>query len=227
MEMDETRLDDTASMGEPQMESSSKTISLATACKLIASQFDYDATDFKNLTNEDPHKGYPDFPAGSVFAEEGKILYAITRYMSAQKIVEIGTWAGVSALHFAAALEHTGGRLTSIDIWKREGEVIPANLRQYTQFLRAYGDKYLASFTDSLDIVFEDSEHTYENTLKHVRAAKKALRPGGMLIVHDVFVETDGIGKAIQKALHKAGIDFLGVLIKPSNCGLALWKKPE
>src|SRR6476661_8208238 len=46
---------------------------------------------------------------------EGDLLYHIALSMKAQTIVEIGTSYGFSALHWAKALQKTGGHLHTID----------------------------------------------------------------------------------------------------------------
>src|SRR5213075_3043523 len=46
---------------------------------------------------------------------EGDLLYHIALSMKAQTIVEVGTSYGFSALHWAKALQRTGGQLHTID----------------------------------------------------------------------------------------------------------------
>src|SRR5262249_12554216 len=70
----------------------------------------------------------PEFmPAIQVGPSEGKTLFLLLRLIGAQKVVEVGTLAGYSAIHMARALP-PGGHLWSIEFEPTHVDVARANL---------------------------------------------------------------------------------------------------
>ena len=70
-----------------------------------------------------------DMPQISVSATEGKLLHVLTRLCDAEKILEIGTLAGYSAIWMARALP-PGGRLITIEAMPDYAEVARKNLER-------------------------------------------------------------------------------------------------
>ncbi len=202
-------------------------LSLTAAVKLMAFYLETDPDVFMGYVQEDKLKGYPDVVAGSVWTAEGRLLYAIVKTIQAKNIIEIGTWAGASTAHLCAAAMQTGGTVFSVDTWEREAELVPEEYRSCLKLERSMGHEYVAHYHNSVDLIFEDADHNYKTSYMIAKEGKKALRPGGYYITHDTFAEVEGMGDAIRKALFDNGMNGLDILVRPSNCGLSIWRKPN
>ena len=97
-------------------------ISFDEACHKICRDLNLDYKLFIDYINEDTIGGYPDkWPSGSIWGVEGQILYALTRILKPNTIIEIGTSIGCSTEHFLRALDmNSKGRIYTIDIAENE-----------------------------------------------------------------------------------------------------------
>jgi hypothetical protein len=75
-----------------------------------------------------------------------------------------------------------------------------------------------------VDFVFEDGAHSLQSTRDAWLAGVKKLNPDGVMISHDAahFL----VGQAIQDGIQAAGVTPTVYEIAPSDCGLAIWRKP-
>jgi predicted O-methyltransferase YrrM len=179
---------------------------------------------------QDKHSGVDGgWYCGSLWAAEGRALYALTRALNVQRAVEFGTWHGCSATHIAQAL-HDGQReeygvLECVDIWEGAGADIPAELTPYIMRVPAdmcsfaqeaadYGMKY--------DLIFEDGPHDAETVRTVWALAKTLLMPGGVIVSHDALHES--AGPHIRAGIEAAGFTPVYALVGGSDCGLAVWR---
>lgn len=214
---------------------------------LVAAQIHTDGNELIKFAIEDTLGGYHIdeakriFPMGSVWEDEGKILYAITRALKPDLIVQVGGWVGCSASHFALACKaNNKGRVISIDNAQDgmiHGEKIPHLLREYIELVTANGEDWLALQDDnSIDLVFEDAGHSRESVAAISKAALQKLIPGGLLINHDAahdFAIVGGgarifspVGKQVRDGLEDAGARFKPYRTDESDCGLSVSIKP-
>ena len=171
-------------------------------------------------------RGAGAYPVGSLWSVEGKTLYALTRAIGATRACELGTHYGASANHLAAALAaNGGGLLTCIDIWGGAGSMIHDDLRPQIEQVFMPGQDWLRRQPErSLDLIYEDADHDEGMIATVGDLARTRLRPGGLLISHDAAHAT--AGEHVRAGLQRAGLDYLVVLTHPSDCGLAIWRKP-
>jgi predicted O-methyltransferase YrrM len=74
---------------------------------------------------------------------------------------------------------------------------------------------------DSYDFIFLDDDHEFAHVRDEVHEAKRVLRPGGILAMHDV------IGPfALMYCIPEGGI-ALDLPRLHSNGGLGIWQKPR
>src|SRR3954471_13606978 len=103
-------------------------------------------------------------PAIQVGPSEGRLLYLLLRLANAQKIVEVGTLVGYSAIHMARALP-AGGQLWSIEFDPKHAQVARTNIAkagladQVTVIVGA-GVEMLPTLVDKgpFDAVFIDAD---------------------------------------------------------------------
>lgn len=220
-------------------------MNLETALREIAGQLKLDAALLAEYAAEDTIGGYHVNPSlavwkvGSLWEVEGKILYALVRALQAKTVVEIGSRFGCSAAHLATALRHNGGgKVIGVDLDTSLSDAqFPADLRTIATFVQANGVEWLATQEDdSIDLIFEDADHSRQTTSAVARLATKKLRPGGVLVVHDAmhdyaFVNaafsriTSDAGAEIRAGLDMAAIPYRLYLIEPSDCGVAIYEK--
>lgn len=214
-------------------------LSLSTALKGLARSFDLDYQALVDYAAEDPHGGYhaaydDGFPSGSLWRVEGQVLYALVRALKPLRVLELGTWHGASATHILQGLKDNDyGWLWSVDSRAygdiEIGGMIPGDLRGYANIHAARLETFIdmaINLDTRYDLIFEDAMHTVEQVEFVWSHADQLLRPGGMIISHDAMHPI--AGPVVREGIVRAGYadKTVNVLIEPSDCGLALWRKP-
>lgn len=211
---------------------------------LIAAQIHADPQELIAYANEDNIGGYDIdefnrmFPMGSLWAPEGQILYALTRWRKPAVVVEIGGWAGCSATHFATAIKANGfGKVISVDSGiggQEHGKLIPPHLRDVVELVNSEGGAWLQSVeAGGFGLIFEDADHSVELVQRLSALAALRLAPGGILANHDAghdfawvgnpkYQIASDVGQAVRIGLERAGIYSTAYLAEPSDCGLAV-----
>lgn len=213
--------------------------------QLLALQIPVDPDKLSAFAAEDSIGGWDldngGWPVGSLWSVEGKVLYALTRLLQPELVVEIGTHRGCSTTHFATALSiNDKGEIVSLDTAGGVGDLIPAQLFEHASLITDNGVNWLREQPDeSIDIIYEDADHSAETSRDVAALAMQKLKPGGLLIVHDAAhdyawlgdktqVGSD-VGETIRRGLTAAlGENAYRVYrTDPSDCGFALWRKHE
>ena len=134
--------------------------------------------------------------------------------------VEIGSWKGRSAFCMASELERLGKatRLTCVDTWEGSEEHAEHSSIQkgtlYDEFLtnisryqhriqpmRLPSLEAAATFPDrSLDFVFIDAAHDYENVKADIHAWAPKVKPSGVLAGHDYYT-WPGVRQAVDEVI--------------------------
>jgi cephalosporin hydroxylase len=104
----------------------------------------------------------------------------------ARHVIELGTRSGVSTIAWLYALEQTGGRLTSVDIDEKPG------IGDHDHWTFIQGDDCdpdLFAGLEPADIVFVDTSHWYEHTLRELNLYRWLVNPGGIIVCHDTELQ--------------------------------------
>lgn len=215
----------------------------------IATQLHTDAGQLIGFANEDKLGGYhynaamQTFPPGSVWGVEGQILYALTRHLKPEKVVEIGGWAGGSASHLALAVKANGkGHVYSIDDGSefsdfKHGHLIPKDLQEYVTLIKDDGRVWLSKQeAQSIGLLFDDASHAASLIIELARLAMQKVYPTGVLVNHDAMhdqayggngeIWPSTLGRQVRDALTDAGLYYTPYLTEPSDCGLAITVVP-
>ncbi len=109
-------------------------------------------------------------------------FYEMVTSRDAKHVIELGTRTGVSTIAWLYALEQTGGRLTSVDI-----DSMPeiGTFNHWTFIQGDDLDRHIFGALDPADIVFIDTSHLYEQTLRELYLYRHLVNPGGLLVCHD------------------------------------------
>lgn len=164
------------------------------------------------------------WPIGSLFASEGRILYALVRAMRPKTIVEFGALYGCSAKHILKALvKNKAGKLISIDPDAKPlmERFTPAELKRW-EIIREYGET--APLPEQIDIAIEDTGHEIAMTRD---MCGRAVQHGAKLIlVHDA--DHPGVGAKVREGMQLAfGSACQIVRTEDSDCGYGYWMRQD
>ena len=125
----------------------------------------------------------------SVPEEDGRLLRVLAESSGARQVAEVGTSTGYSGLWLLLALARTGGRLTTYEIDRGRHETARANFARAGlagQATLVLGDAHaeVRKLKGPLDLVFLDADK--EGYLDYLRALLPLLRPGGLVVAHNM-----------------------------------------
>jgi len=182
-------------------------------------------------------------PEINVSASEGKLLYVMARIIGAERILEVGTLGGYSAIWLARALP-AQGKLVSLEINPQYADVARRNLKragleQKVELLVGPALESLSQLEAEgdapFDLVFIDADK--ESYVKYLRKSMPLLREGGLMLgdntlpdaVLDAAAESGtkrynaevsahpDLISILVPVLRSRGIDGLSISLKPKN----------
>ena len=177
---------------------------------------------------------YPNMLSGKV---QGKFLEMIVHMLQPQRILEIGTFTGYSALAMAGALPEDG-LLITID---NNEEIVSfaknyfdqSQLNNKIQFLQGDARKLIPQIDEVFDLVFIDADK--EQYVDYYELALSKLRKGGFILADNVLwggkavfndkrpdKETTGIRKFNEYVSHDERVEQVMLSIRD---GLLLIRK--
>ena len=166
--------------------------------------------------------------------------YDLIATLRPKVLVELGTDRGESYFSFcqSVAENQTGTRCFAVDTWQGDeqsggcdettfGEVQQHNAQHYAAFstlLRMRFDEAVDRFEPArIDLLHLDGLHTEEAVRHDIETWLPKLRPGGILLMHDISVRDRGFGvwKVWEQLQHRGrAYAFTG------GPGLGVWEKP-
>lgn len=184
-------------------------------------------------------------------------LVSIINGNGISKIVQLGHYTGYSSLFIAAALKRMNkGHLFSIDIdpWATglaDDLVQKAGVsKRVTHHLGDSASKEsldaAISELEEIDLIYIDSDHTYKHAKAELELWWSAIKPGGLMIMHDssVFatsfgnVPDKGVKVAADEFFKKINLNYLNLnseveanvdpdkLVYVDSCGILIAQKP-
>lgn len=157
----------------------------------------------------------------SMELEEAVVAATIARFLRAERVVEIGTFDGNTALNLAANLTPQGCVVT-LDLPPEGdpsangegayagGKPAPFEIRQYlehpmrSRIRQVYGDSAQIDWTalgGPFDLALIDGDHTTPYVLADTRHVLSVLEPGGVVLWHDY--EWRSVAAAIDAAARR------------------------
>lgn len=181
-----------------------------------------------NHIYQEPHFGEDWFSYPNLYKN------MVERFPSDSKFVEIGSWKGKSSAFMAVEIanSHKNIDFYCVDTWEgsveHQGREELSKLFDIFQENMAPLDEYYTSmrmtslnavnhFEDkSLDFIFIDASHEYEDVKKDIKAWLPKVKPGGVIAGHDYYVEGydyfPGVKQAVNESLN------VNELILMENC---------
>lgn len=132
-------------------------------------------------------------PTMNIGPEQGKALQVLIAAIGASKVLEVGTFYGYSAVWIARGLA-AAGRLVCLEVSaeharKAGGFLAEADLAHLVEIRVGSGAELLPSLANEtpFDLIFLDADReSYPQYLDHV---ERLLRPGGILVVDNVYLK--------------------------------------
>lgn len=131
----------------------------------------------------------------------GRFIYAFARVYRPQVVVEVGSYAGGTAIGWATAMSENGsGRLICVDNDTYSRGTYPTVTRTNLAKSALPANRYELRNGDSkqvipelshelnhqVDVYLVDGDHSYEGALGDMQNGLPMLKPGGFMLVHDV-----------------------------------------
>ncbi len=146
--------------------------------------------------------------------------------------VELGTWKGKSASYMCVEIANSGKKIQfdCIDTWDGAGgyddESVKKNtlyedfiefmrpVESYYQPIREFSAKAAERYEDaSLDFVFIDAGHDYDNVRADIVAWLPKVKAGGFLAGHD-YHTAEGVARAVGELLTGFDVDTNSWLVQ-------------
>ena len=130
-----------------------------------------------------------------VSRDAGRFLYAVTRSISAKRVVEFGTSFGVSTIYFAAAMRDNGGgtvigsELETGKVAKATQHLEEAGLSEYAEIRPGDAMQTLRDTGGTIDVLFLDGWKELYLDVLHLTLP--SLRPGSVVLADDVSLFPD------------------------------------
>lgn len=126
--------------------------------------------------------------------------------LGATRVIELGVRSGVSTIAWLYGLEETGGHLWSVDLERPSGDLLRFPPHHWTFVQGSDTDSsILAQLPDQVDIVFIDTDHTYDRTWAELTLYGARVRNGGRILLHDT--ELAEVRLAIEDYCRMARLD--------------------
>lgn len=164
-----------------------------------------------------------------------KLLYETVIGSESKTILELGVGDAYSTIALLSAVKDTRGIVWSIDkrIW------IPGIIRiqnalfveiQKWRFILSDDIEYAKNWNLMVDVLYIDTSHQYEHTLKELELYSNYVRKGGIVLLHDTLLtgEWDGAPARVKDAidtflLKNSRWKFKELLPEDEgNCGLGI-----
>ncbi|MCJ7653806.1 MAG: class I SAM-dependent methyltransferase [Dehalococcoidia bacterium] len=129
-------------------------------------------------------------------------------------LLEVGSYLGASACFLAAAATEIGGgaKVHCVDTWQNQGMTegtrdtwaeFQANTRPYASLIvprHGLSVEVAKSFTESINLLFLDGDHSYEGCRADVEFWLPHLKPGGVLVMHD-YGWAEGVRRTVRELI--------------------------
>ena len=164
----------------------------------------------------------------NVAPQEGQYLHDLIVRMNAKSVVEVGASNGYSGIWLATAVRKTGGKLITIELDERRGNLAAKNFKQtgvedVIDFRRGDALKILPTLEGPLDVVFIDAwKPDYKTYLDMVYPK---LRKGGVIAAHNVTSHPAEM-KDFLDEIHNSP-RFRTEMVKVGSAGLSVSYKLE
>jgi predicted O-methyltransferase YrrM len=159
----------------------------------------------------------------AISEEDGRFLRLMAEMRQSKHALEIGAASGYSAIWIGLALQHTGGRLTTIEYDPSRAKAAIANVKRagletVVRVIEGDAFKEIPKLPGTFDFVFLDAwKRDYKRFLDLVRPR---LDPGGLFLAHNVVNKR----AEMQDFLSAIETDpaFVTAIVSPGSEGMSV-----
>ncbi len=138
------------------------------------------------------------------------MLYKLARSLPRNSIiVELGSYLGASSVFLGIGAKSNDSLVYCVDTWENDGMTEgkrdtysewAKNVQHLTNVLplRGRNNEIAPLFTNGIDLLFIDSDHSYEAIKEDITNWLPKLRNNGIIVLHDV-----GWAEGIQRAIRE------------------------
>lgn len=131
--------------------------------------------------------------------ETSELIESIVTACDARRVLEVGMCTGFTALHIIRAIcGKENAKLFSVDARPAHDVAFFTGpiIGEWFELVEGWTPDVLAKLSGNMfDVVFIDSDHTLDHTVKELGALWEITRPGTMFLFHDVPEWTDPKGR--------------------------------
>lgn len=134
-------------------------------------------------------KDVTQYAAGSTEPWTVDILTAFIRALEPPRILELGTFEGLTTRRLAEEADNHGGHVVSVELdyerhqkakkWLSGCDNVTLFLNDTKSFLHFYGG-------DKFNFAFVDDDHTASHVEQEIHLLRQIMEPGSYIFVHDV-----------------------------------------
>jgi len=147
-------------------------------------------------------------------------LKMLTMRLNLKNILEIGTRTGESTLVLAKCAKELNGKLTSIDIdpcLTAKKRIKEKQLESNWEFIQ--NDSLNVTWNESIDHLFIDGTHTYEQVTSELEKFEPYVNDGGIITLHDIVHDLSVMDSVEDYIKDKSSLTFYKML---NNNGLGI-----
>jgi predicted O-methyltransferase YrrM len=120
----------------------------------------------------------------------GRFLFSFVAPQTDCEVLELGGSRGYSTIWLAAGVRHLGGRVLSVEAWRRN--IADAGLEGWADLIEGDAKEVVPAIDDVFDVVFLDAEkEDYEGLF---RLSRTKLEPGAVVIADNVLSHEETLG---------------------------------
>ena len=197
-----------------------------------------------SVQKTDPYADFhPDYCCSATLSWTGHLIFAgiLMKELRPRTFVELGTHLGNSYFAFCQSVRENklDTRCYAVDTWMGDDQagfysddiykfVSEYNKEYFSEFstlLRGWFDDYTGSFEDdSIDLLHIDGFHSYEAVKHDFETWLRKVRPGGIILFHDVAEHHEGFGvwRFWDEIKDRTKESFAFT----HSSGLGVWRKP-
>ena len=197
-----------------------------------------------SVQKKDPYTDFhPDYCCSATLSWTGHLVFAgiLMREFRPRTFVELGTHLGNSYFAFCQSVRENklDTRCYAVDTWKGDEQagfysddiykfVSEYNKKHFSGFstlLRGWFDDYTGSFEDgSIDLLHIDGFHSYEAVKHDFETWRRKVRPGGIVLFHDVAEHHEGFG--VWRFWDEIKDQTKESFAFTHSSGLGIWRNP-
>lgn len=153
---------------------------------------------------------------------ERVLLYGLIFSVGPQRVLEIGTAEGGSALIISQALDdlHLGASLVTVDPFPDQLTIEWGGIKHNTSRVNGYfpRDFNASSIQEPFDFVFVDGDHSYQGVLDDLRYLPEIIAAETHILLHDAF--NAEVARGIQQAVDEVAYTDCGIVGRVVNDSL-------